>query len=129
MQTEEQAKLLWCPMVRHNVPVDEGAGSFNRGPHRDEALSKGGHYHCCCIASQCAVWRWAEPPPAREFVYSDMDYILNEQPRPNTVPDTWQWCPYNYDTGEASGWIQPVREAERLRRGYCGLAGKPTEAL
>lgn len=66
MHTEAQAKALWCPMVRHNTPEGEGSGSFNRGIRGTEAAPNSGHYHCCCIASACAMWRRAGPQPIFE---------------------------------------------------------------
>lgn len=44
--TEEEAKTKWCPQARSGEP-DEGSG-WNR--YKDHG--------CCCIASECAAWRW-----------------------------------------------------------------------
>lgn len=63
MHTVEQAKELWCPMVRHE---GDNGGSFNRGSlnnnptNRDSADSKTPIYGCQCIGDQCAMWRWGE---------------------------------------------------------------------
>ena len=58
LMTEATAATKWCPMVRHNPPLYEGAGSFNRGVQGSEAGELSGDYHCTCIASKCAMWRW-----------------------------------------------------------------------
>lgn len=62
VKTEEQARELWCPMVRIARREDTGA--------RDETLSVVGGcntdalgrlrvpHSCRCIASECSMWRW-----------------------------------------------------------------------
>ena len=60
MHTEQEARKLWCPMVRY--------GGENEASNRwSEPFERGGHYKpdlnpdiCRCIASQCAMWRWEE---------------------------------------------------------------------
>lgn len=70
MHTVEQAKELWCPMVRHE---GGNGGSFNRGSlnnnptNRDSAYSKTPIYGCQCIGDQCAMWRWGEGHPMRKI--------------------------------------------------------------
>jgi len=57
---EQTAKTKWCPFVRHNTPINEGSGSFNRGVEGNPAnLGDCKEYFCNCIASSCMMWRWA----------------------------------------------------------------------
>ena len=65
MNTEQQARELWCPMVRFVVADDEeAAATFNRGRMDGDPLNNHKHNDgalCNCIASQCAMWRWVQP--------------------------------------------------------------------
>jgi len=55
--TEEQARKLWCPMVRHfdgeNITVTGNREAISR----DDFGAENGNYNKC-IASECALWRW-----------------------------------------------------------------------
>jgi hypothetical protein len=51
MYSEDEARKLWCPMAR--VAVDEA--SANRDIDDTTTFISG----CRCIASKCAMWRWA----------------------------------------------------------------------
>jgi hypothetical protein len=66
MHTEEQAKHLWCPMVRHE---GDSNGTFNRGWCPSNPLNSAGQaeqsYMCNCLASGCAMWRWHNPKEKR----------------------------------------------------------------
>lgn len=54
---EQTAKTKWCPFVRHNTPINEGSGSFNRGVEGNPAnLGDCKEYFCNCIASSCMMW-------------------------------------------------------------------------
>ena len=52
--TEEEAQKLWCPMARY---AREGTTAFNRCEGAHDYLSN--PKSCRCIASDCAMWRWA----------------------------------------------------------------------
>lgn len=57
MHTEEQAKALWCPHGR--IALEVTGATIN-----DPSLlggAQGADYACACIASRCAMWRWADP--------------------------------------------------------------------
>ena len=60
MHTEEQARKLWCPMVRYLATFRgadgklEAAVGYNRGA-QDSGMSS-----ARCVASECAMWRWAK---------------------------------------------------------------------
>jgi hypothetical protein len=58
MHTPEQAKELWCPMVRHTG----GEGTFNRGITSGAETNSTGpdddRFICNCISDKCAMWRW-----------------------------------------------------------------------
>jgi len=49
--TPEQARLLWCPMVRASNGNDYSANCGNIEPDRTPGYAR-------CIADKCAMWRW-----------------------------------------------------------------------
>lgn len=51
--TPEQARDLWCPMVRVGVMPSSGGPSAVNDPTVD--------LHGTCIADKCAMWRWTAP--------------------------------------------------------------------
>lgn len=114
--TPEQARALWCPMVRiarREVTVEAAIinrpGSATHIPKRVEIAAGcntdalGGcrvPASCRCIAEQCAMWRWAHTTAS--------------------VPTT---------TEGASGLRARVYEQKTVRtHGYCGIAGRPEVA-
>ena len=74
IRTEEQARELWCPMVRREsfrfvatqAPYLTEAGSavipLAAGVNRDVSTTAE-HDLPKCIASKCAMWRWAVIDP------------------------------------------------------------------
>ena len=60
MDTEKQARELWCPMARFAIWSKHGnSAAANR--LGDDGGVKINHEYCRCIASQCAMWRWLDP--------------------------------------------------------------------
>lgn len=61
MHTAQQAKALWCPMVREHVNVETrvNAEMTAIAANRDAFAKPMGS----CIADQCAMWRWFDPRP------------------------------------------------------------------
>ena len=101
MHTEQQASLLWCPMVRQTSP--EHNGSWNRGNQSTESNSMGGNYHCCCITTQCMGWRWAKPPILKRFFHVDVAEAVR---RPGSNRDfleriQYERPPYKDDSPQA----------------------------
>lgn len=99
MHTPEQARALWCPMVRiaRREVIEHRTGYQEIGG--DERVIVGGcntdaigdnriPASCRCIADKCAMWRWIEPV--------DKKYIT-----------------------------ETMEEFNARRAGYCGLAGRP----
>lgn len=101
--TETKARTKWCPLARISVGYGEGH-SANRWkqsapPEEPWALNP---VPCRCIASDCAMWRWGE------------------KRNPNWKPNT------NFMSGvEHPDEIEPTHIVD-TKRGYCGLAGRPT---
>lgn len=120
MHTAEQAKELWCPMVRHE---GGNGGSFNRGSlnnnptNRDSADSKTPIYGCQCIGDQCAMWRWGEDRPMRRIVNAN---VFNQN-----SPTSRNFILHDADEleREPSSYIETEEAADARRRGYCGMAG------
>jgi hypothetical protein len=61
MHTEEKAKELWCPHVRHADSHEETANCT--GLQRVEGEMK--HPWNTCVGSKCSQWRWTQ----RRFPY------------------------------------------------------------
>lgn len=65
MHTPDQARELWCPMVR--IARDETTGDDHgrtivAGCNTDALGGLRVPNSCRCIADQCAMWRWAPEP-------------------------------------------------------------------
>lgn len=123
MNTEKQASELWCPMVRHE---GDSGGTFNRGIAEGNETNRSGandKLHICnCIASRCAMWRWAnlaEQPGV--FPCADREAMV-EPARPKYLPESWKFVPYD---GEEAFWVESEEDQLARRTGYCGLSGKP----
>lgn len=100
MHTEDQARELWCPKALDWEPVNDYPVTFNRYATPDEGarFSKA----CRCIASRCAVWRWA----GWVNLQSDGSFEQNET----------RHGPYVMPRG-------PTQNKHGcVRVGYCGLA-------
>lgn len=144
MNTADQARELWCPMVRiarrevvepepdvkETVVVVGGCNTDALGRMRVPAS-------CRCIASQCAMWRWGEAAPELRDAktwWPEDDYVeVEPAPRPAAIPETAVWIPLsgegdNVEGGfwqELDGTVEADNErATASRRGYCGLAGR-----
>ena len=64
MRTEDQAVLLWCPMVRASES-DKDMNACNAlitddNSGRSPDFSR-------CIASKCMLWRWSDGPEIESF--------------------------------------------------------------
>jgi hypothetical protein len=72
IHTSEEAKALWCPMVRtarretftvHGAPVGglvpvHDENFIVAGCNTDALGGTRVPASCCCIANKCALWRW-----------------------------------------------------------------------
>ncbi len=105
MNTEAEAKKLWCPMSA-NIDGDQR-----------------------CLASKCAAWRW-NPVPKIGFrrCVNRPDAMTEQQAgdRPKHITASWRFVPD--EDGDGAGWIEPEDEQYARRTGYCGLAGNPVGA-
>jgi hypothetical protein len=55
--TEKEAKQRWCPMVRIIMTPQDSTWQ-NQGLTNRTAFLKDGFPNCCCIGSNCMMWRW-----------------------------------------------------------------------
>lgn len=122
MHTENEAKDLWCPLVRH----EGDGGTFNRGwaPHNPlnaATAASQAAFVCNCIASRCAAWRWGEPLNVPTVPCAD-SLARTEPARPPGMPNTWSFIPSLFGVTPAH-WTAP--EDARPRHGYCGLFTPP----
>jgi hypothetical protein len=128
MHTEEEAKKLWCPMVRHE---GDSAGSFNRGWHSSNPLNQTppgdadgaveaihGNYTCNCLASGCALWRWDSCQEQKSIPCTQI-FAKVEIDRPPEIPMHWSFHPYVAYVGYAC-W-KPPKWTIHLT-GSCGLS-------
>ena len=104
MHTEEQAKNLWCPMVRMGPEVP---ANWNN-----------------CIANSCAMWRRSNLAGRQKILYCADHSAKTEPPRPATVPASWVFLPRNK---ESARWVEPMIGQLARIPGYCGLAGRPED--
>lgn len=87
------------------------------------------HFACCanapsCMGSDCMAWRWADEDEGQNFIYATNCSATTEAdagPKPNYAVD----YEFHIYREEGAGWLEPIGQAQAVRRGYCGLAGKP----
>lgn len=125
MNTEAEARELWCPMVRA-ASGEEDSNACNAGTTEANRVFP----FSTCIASQCAMWRWDSARPRRYFIRAKCDNAEQEEFSGGPwagrdVPAGWKFCPAEDDI---AGWIEPESAWLARRTGYCGLAGKPGSA-
>ena len=140
MVKEEEAKKLWCPMVRTGIYAGDGGVAINHHVNEEEYVDE-----TRCKASKCMMWRWRDvnpTVPARIDCWPKTDdesvLITKDGPiRPTdgayAVSDTFEWIPMTGDDDDFEGgyWQEPSAEYEARkkkvvigRRGYCGIAGR-----
>lgn len=153
MTTATEAKELWCPMVRIARQEDpiKYADAYDRRPiygQRPVAVVGGCNADalgstrvpdsCRCIAGQCAMWRWIDTEPERPEPLAwwplDPNEPHEEPPRAPDVPATAVWIPLTGQGDDLQGGFWETNPEElraqhaemmAIRRGYCGLAGRP----
>ncbi len=106
--TEEEAKAKWCPMAR---------SAWGSEAPTNRTLDGNPRLDCMCIGAACMHWRWAGPE-----VRQSHSSTKREGWRFIAAPD----C-YDHDRNEPF-WLEPRNDAQKRRRGYCGLAGNPDHA-
>jgi len=83
---------------------------------------------CRCIGSRCNWWEWkGRVEPERLWCSSINSRLVEELERPIEVPASYVWVPFKERDEEGitrwAHWIEPMDEAARRRKGYCGLVG------
>ena len=75
-----------------------------------------------CTGSRCMAWRWLEIP----------NQIVIEgnagMERPVGIPDNWRWeedIAAKNKSNPVCGWVEPLQDVTKRRKGYCGIAGQP----
>jgi hypothetical protein len=131
MNTADQARQLWCPMVRIGVTPSAGGPCAINDPTINKDFSGR------CVADKCAMWRWQDPAhESRKPTawWPEDDDAVVEPPRPADLPLDAEWIPTTGEGEEITGgyWLEPQSavdtehsQAIAKRRGYCGLAGRP----
>ena len=71
-----------------------------------------------CDGDACMAWTWVEERWRRSFLCDEPEATA-EPARPAHVPADWEWHPYDGEDGAC--WVQPLDEAMRDRKGYCGM--------
>jgi hypothetical protein len=131
MNTENEARKLWCPMVR--FARSEDSGTFNRGRNanalNDHEQNDGAL--CNCIANQCAMWRWNKIPTRKYLrAMNRAALTVDEAGSPLFGQNTtgFEFVPYNIEDDpheDPAHWRETEESANARRTGWCGLAGKP----
>ena len=103
--TEEEAKTKWCPHVRQAAPVDSEASGTAGNKYGKKQLEG-----AICMASACMAWRW-------------FDCLASD------VAGNQTWRGGRFNSPDAPGERHPggpgAGSKLHVRRGYCGLSGKP----
>lgn len=82
-----------------------------------------------CIVNECAMWRWM---PAFGVENGAQEYVCAQNANAESEHEAgskperckgWEFCPCDVDN--PAGWLEPEETAQKRRKGYCGLAGKP----
>lgn len=119
--TEQEAKERWCPYA-HALFFAERKDKPDALLSENRDFAGRGHKTCCCLASGCMAWRWAEPSheldEEREVVKTGVPSAMGGI---NTKPK-----------GDEDDYAQEERvitysRKNMARHGFCGLAGKPKE--
>lgn len=120
MHTPEQAKDLWCPMVRASNGNDQPANAGNSEAYRTPPFAR-------CIGDKCAMWRWADTPSDiyRVRVMCNQFDAEIEPARPAGMNPTLVFEPYVPGDDCCACWVEPETTWLARRRGFCGLAGTP----
>lgn len=100
MHTELKASELWCPMVR--LLPDESADM--------------------CIASRCAMWRWAYIPYRKFYKAENRDAETEAAAGAGKRAEDAEFISNEENEGEGAGWIESEASGNARRTGYCGLA-------
>ena len=131
MNTTDQARQQWCPMVRvafdlpirvyqPDMPPTPSTVGFVDGASRNA----GGESHrrndpayraspdMRCVADKCAMWRWQDPAPVArdriEWTCYDEDAPEQEPPKPPEVHPDAEWTPFDGTDDENGGyWTEP----------------------
>lgn len=68
MHTEAEARGKWCPFARYVAYAGEAAWNRYMDSGEQRILNPA---PACCIASDCAAWRWEYPTNDPEARYTD----------------------------------------------------------
>lgn len=119
LMTEKDAAEKWCPAARV-FAVKKGPFWDNRGENEDHPT------WTKCLGSGCMAWRWDRrvDPPTCHWHSVNLPLGSPEPERPANVPASWVW-ENDSDEREFCRWVEPVKDADTRRRGYCGLGGNP----
>jgi len=74
-----------------------------------------------CRASVCVLWKWVVLSKAEYWVADDQE-ARDEPARPEEVPESWTWTPFDPETSDAAHWREPIDDTAARCRGVCGLS-------
>ena len=95
--TEEQAKEMWCPQT--------------------PAIKSGASLHC--LGAACMWWRWG---PSDYLSDDSKDF----RKLPGELNPPFSNCPEGYEVTIRDHFgFTAVKNARVVKRGFCGMAGKP----
>jgi len=102
MHTEDEARKLWCPMVRFVIGPETSKWQGVAYTNRCQELNTD---KVNCIASACMMWQWVD---------DEFEYLFSP-------PENDEWTPAPYLSGEGRKCDRWQRE-KKNRRGFCGLS-------
>lgn len=92
MHTEEEARKLWCPMVRFVIGPETSKWQGVAYTNRCDELN---HPQTNCIASSCAMWVFNDPVVMRK---SD-GHICYRDPKSQYPESEWEEVPQSGSCG------------------------------
>lgn len=143
MHTEDEAKTKWCPwarvliIARSGRHVDSSPAAYNRIATDDNGKehTKATLEECCCIASQCAAWRWSDGKHEQRGIACERaeDEKATLALAERLTAEGWLTedgdTPIHFIEREGFDSIDiidgfTVYRNRKNRRGYCGLASR-----
>lgn len=76
-----------------------------------------------CEGPRCMAWRWNKAPTNKRRIHHLDIKALTQPERPDDVPGTWLFFPYDPIEEAYAHWLEPDEDCDDRRTGYCGLAG------
>lgn len=74
-----------------------------------------------CRGPECMAWVETHRAERAVVVCQGNETAVEEPPRPEGVPSSWVFFPYEEADGDPAGWVETEDTASLRNRGCCGL--------